>query len=60
MTSPVPGDHIEALRAAIADCTLCAAQLPFGPRPIARFSPTSRILIIGQAPGTKVHASGVP
>lgn len=48
------------LRARIAACTLCAAHLPLGPRPIARFSPTSRLLIIGQAPGTKVHASGVP
>lgn len=50
----------KALRARIAACTLCAAHLPLGPRPIARFSPTSRLLIIGQAPGTKVHASGVP
>lgn len=50
----------EALRVRIAACTLCAAQLPLGPRPVARFSPTSRMLIIGQAPGTRVHASGVP
>lgn len=48
------------LRARIAACTLCAAHLPLGPRPVARFSPTSRLLIIGQAPGTRVHASGVP
>lgn len=60
MSPPAPGDHIETLRQRIAACTLCAAHLPFGPRPIARFSATSRILIIGQAPGTKVHASGVP
>ncbi|MEE4155189.1 MAG: uracil-DNA glycosylase family protein [Erythrobacter sp.] len=33
--------------------------MPLGPRPVVQFSPTSRILIIGQAPGTKVHASGV-
>lgn len=44
----------------IASCTLCAADLPFGPRPVVQFSPTSRLLIVGQAPGTKVHASGVP
>ena len=48
------------LRARIAACTLCAEHLPLGPRPIARFSATSRLLIIGQAPGTKVHASGMP
>ena len=41
-------------------CTLCAHELPLGPRPILQVSPTSRILIIGQAPGTKVHASGIP
>lgn len=60
MSAPAPGDHVEALRQRIAACTLCAAHLPLGPRPIARFSATSRILIVGQAPGTKVHLSGVP
>ena len=44
----------------IKACTICAEHLPLGPRPIVQFSTTSRILIIGQAPGTKVHASGVP
>ncbi|MHA7818856.1 MAG: uracil-DNA glycosylase family protein [Erythrobacter sp.] len=44
----------------IAACTLCAEYLPHTPRPVVQFSPTSRILIIGQAPGSKVHASGVP
>ncbi|MEQ5788840.1 uracil-DNA glycosylase family protein [Erythrobacter sp. NFXS35] len=34
--------------------------MPLGPRPVTQFSPSSRLLIIGQAPGTKVHASGVP
>lgn len=60
MTAPAPGDQVDKLRAQIAACTLCAAHLPLGPRPIARFSATSRILIIGQAPGTKVHKSGAP
>ena len=41
-------------------CTLCKAHLPLGPRPVLRASPSARILIIGQAPGTKVHASGIP
>ncbi len=44
----------------IAACAICAEHLPLGPRPIVQFSPNSRILIIGQAPGTKVHATGVP
>ena len=44
----------------IRACTFCAPHLPAGPRPIVQFSATSRILIIGQAPGARVHASGVP
>lgn len=41
-------------------CTLCADNLPLGPRPVLRAAGASRLLIIGQAPGTKVHESGVP
>lgn len=41
-------------------CRTCAEHLPLGPRPVVRMAPTARLLIIGQAPGTKVHASGVP
>ncbi|WP_019451755.1 uracil-DNA glycosylase family protein [Cupriavidus sp. BIS7] len=44
----------------IAVCTQCAPDLPAGPRPVVQFSATSRILIIGQAPGSRVHASGIP
>lgn len=44
----------------IRACTLCQEHLPFGPRPVVQFSPRSRILIIGQAPGTRVHESGIP
>ncbi|MEM8724937.1 MAG: uracil-DNA glycosylase family protein [Pseudomonadota bacterium] len=44
----------------IKACSICAEHLPLDPRPVVQFSPKSRILIIGQAPGTKVHASGVP
>ncbi len=45
--------------AAARGCTACA-DLPLGPRPVFRLSPTARLLIVGQAPGTKVHASGIP
>ena len=41
-------------------CTLCAAHLPQGPRPVLQANAGARILIAGQAPGSKVHASGVP
>jgi uracil-DNA glycosylase len=49
----------EAAAAARA-CTLCAATLPLGPRPVLRVSVTARLLVIGQAPGTRVHATGIP
>ncbi|WP_034959445.1 uracil-DNA glycosylase family protein [Erythrobacter longus] len=48
-----------SLHSEIKTCTTCSDQLPLGPRPVVQFSNQSRILIIGQAPGTKVHASGV-
>ncbi|MGQ0698692.1 MAG: uracil-DNA glycosylase family protein [Panacagrimonas sp.] len=44
----------------IRACTACRDHLPLGPRPIVRLGATAQLLIIGQAPGTKVHASGVP
>ncbi len=48
----------EALHREIRACTLCAEHLPLGPRPIVQFSPTSRIVVIGQAPGRITHESG--
>lgn len=50
----------------ISSCRLCrdapekGAPLPHEPRPVAWLSSKARILIAGQAPGTKVHASGIP
>ena len=41
-------------------CTLCAAHLPLGPRPVVQIHASARILVAGQAPGRKVHASGIP
>ena len=57
---PISQSTTEALLSEIAQCTVCAGRLSLGPRPIVQFSTTSRILIIGQAPGARVHASGVP
>ena len=48
------------LQKEIRACTLCAEHLPMGPRPVLQISPTARLLIAGQAPGRKVHASGIP
>ncbi|MGV3620266.1 MAG: uracil-DNA glycosylase family protein [Archangium sp.] len=44
----------------IRACRLCEAHLPLGPRPVLRASTSARLLIVGQAPGTRVHASGIP
>lgn len=52
--------RLDTLLSDIRACRLCEAQLPLGPRPVLRASATSRLLIVGQAPGTKVHASGIP
>lgn len=49
-----------ALLAEVRACTLCAAHLPLGPRPVIQVHPDAQILIAGQAPGSKVHASGIP
>jgi uracil-DNA glycosylase len=49
----------EVVRAARA-CRVCAAHLPLGPRPVLRASATARLLIVGQAPGTRVHETGIP
>jgi len=41
-------------------CRVCEAYLPLGPRPTLRVSATAKLLIVGQAPGTKVHETGIP
>lgn len=51
---------LEALLAAVRACRACAAHLPLGPRPVLRARESARILIIGQAPGLRVHITGIP
>ncbi|MGE0354112.1 MAG: uracil-DNA glycosylase family protein [Gemmatimonadales bacterium] len=41
-------------------CTICAPHLPLGPRPVLQAAAGARILIAGQAPGRRVHQTGVP
>jgi uracil-DNA glycosylase len=60
MVRPAPDETLEEAAAAARACTICAAQLPLGPRPTFRVSETARLLIVSQAPGTKVHATGIP
>lgn len=51
---------LDDLLAQIAACRVCTEHLPLGPRPVVRMAPSARLMIIGQAPGTKVHNSGLP
>ncbi len=52
-------EPFEATLAALRGCTACEG-LPLGPKPIAQLSPSARLLITSQAPGTKAHLSGRP
>jgi len=51
---------LEDLLASIRACSVCIQHLPEGPRPIVQASVSARIVIIGQAPGRRVHRSGIP
>ena len=50
----------ESLLHDVEECTICKKHLPLGPRPVLQIHPKARILIAGQAPGKKVHESGIP
>jgi len=49
----------DRLMAEVRACTVCAPALPLGPRPVLRGLPSARLLITSQAPGTKVHETGL-
>lgn len=51
---------LPSLLSEIRACTICTPHLPLGPRPVVQLSAKARVLIAGQAPGRKVHESGVP
>src|SRR5690606_22620183 len=51
---------MKELIAEIRNCTACRMHLPHLPNPVIQVSPESKIAIIGQAPGRKVHESGIP
>lgn len=52
--------QVQNLLKRIRNCEVCSSHLPEGPRPIIQASEKSKIAIIGQAPGSKVHATGIP
>lgn len=51
---------LDGLLAEIRACEICSESLPMGPRPVVQVGRAARILIAGQAPGRRVHESGVP
>ena len=58
--SEQPAGALASLLERVSACRICADHLPLGPRPVVVPRPAARILIVGQAPGTKVHESGIP
>ena len=55
-----PDETLDTIAAQIRACRVCAEHLPLGPRPVFQASVTARVLIASQAPGTKVHETGIP
>lgn len=53
-------ESFDALMTRIRACRLCQAHLPLGCRPVLQASPQARLLIVSQAPGRKVHETGIP
>ena len=45
---------------AVVQCRLCEGLLPLGPRPVLQAAPQAKILVAGQAPGIRVHETGIP
>jgi uracil-DNA glycosylase len=51
---------METLLEEIRKCEVCIKELPLGPRPVVQLGASSKIVIIGQAPGRRVHQTGIP
>lgn len=54
------GERLSDVLHAARACRVCEPSLPLGPRPVLRAAESARLLIVGQAPGTKVHETGIP
>ena len=44
----------------ISACQICSGELPLKPRPVLQVDQRARILVAAQAPGRKVHETGIP
>lgn len=53
-------EELQHLLEEIRACRVCESVLPLGPRPVIRARTTARLLIVGQAPGLRVHETGIP
>ncbi|MFW5432146.1 MAG: uracil-DNA glycosylase family protein [Methylophilaceae bacterium] len=53
-------DHFGSLLREVRACKVCEPHLPLGCRPVVQLHPQARILITGQAPGRRVHETGIP
>jgi uracil-DNA glycosylase len=60
MAGPIATESFDALMARIRACRVCTRHLPHGCRPVLQAHPDARLLIVSQAPGRKVHETGVP
>jgi len=52
--------RLNTLLSEVSRCELCADNLPLGPNPVLQCSASAKILLAGQAPGSKVHSTGIP
>jgi uracil-DNA glycosylase len=57
---PADDAQLANLLKQVRACTHCAEHLPLGPNPVLRMSVKAKLLVIGQAPGTRVHKTGIP
>ncbi len=60
MTQDLDRLSFDELVRRVRACTICKDVLPLGPRPVVQLSESSRILVVGQAPGRRVHETGLP
>ncbi|MBD3641938.1 MAG: uracil-DNA glycosylase family protein [Marinobacter sp.] len=60
MTDDLGRISFDELVRRVRACTICKDVLPLGPRPVVQLSESSRILVVGQAPGRRVHETGLP
>ncbi len=60
MTSDYSRIPFDDLVAQVRQCRICEQSLPLGPRPVIQISESARLLVVGQAPGRRVHETGLP